>query len=607
MLTDIGVFSGAGLSHAEPAGLPLGNGLRDLVLDLCHAGAQAIAPAQVAAADLAALHASAVKLEVVLGRLHGVIGDSALGCLHALRLQMPNTGHLLAGLHLLHGGSHVTVNFDEGIELAVDLLIGTRALPAAADPSFGRSLAAWQGLVPAHPVTPVVAATELEFRDWLARGTPAALLKIHGSVRASGTSMALAEPVVLDEPELAQLSQAKRAALAQICRPLTTVVSGYSGQDIDVYRPLLQAAARTRLVWAAPTVLAEVRTDLGAHGSADIRDGPDGYADIALARAFGMSSVPAWPSTPATAGTFTDRLIPWLSLMATQPPGAFAEAYAWLLADSGRLDEAVAILSAITSQAGRRAEPRLLNRLADAEYDRNQPGDKKRARRRWLRMALRPDTTALLRAYALTRAGESFRGEALSATSRFQQLLALTGAAALPALAVGLCLGGRRNPNEAARAMSALSGLALRVTESIPPRTSPRRHVGRLIAAAGARTGNRALRLQPTGSRMLFLRQQSSELAAYLALLAGRAPAADTLATVREIQHVYRAAGDPRGIANATAALAVVAMAAGDRLVAAALLDDAEQLYADSRPGQVPDPAGVALVRSRRKYLAALP
>jgi hypothetical protein len=50
-----------------------------------------------------------------------------------------------------------------------------------------------------------------------------------------------------------------------------------------------------------------------------------------------MSSVPPWPSTPAPVGTFADRLIPWSSLMAPQPPWAFAEAYAWL-ADSGRLD-----------------------------------------------------------------------------------------------------------------------------------------------------------------------------------------------------------------------------------------------------------------------------
>ncbi len=38
---------------------------------------------------------------------------------------MPNEAQMLAALHLVLGGTHVTLNFDIGIELAYELLTGS--------------------------------------------------------------------------------------------------------------------------------------------------------------------------------------------------------------------------------------------------------------------------------------------------------------------------------------------------------------------------------------------------------------------------------------------------------------------------------------------------
>jgi hypothetical protein len=69
--------------------------------------------------------------------LWGTLGEDALQCLLALRVEVPNEAHLLAALHLIRGGMHVTLNFDVGIELAYELLTGRAALLAAAPAEYG--------------------------------------------------------------------------------------------------------------------------------------------------------------------------------------------------------------------------------------------------------------------------------------------------------------------------------------------------------------------------------------------------------------------------------------------------------------------------------------
>jgi hypothetical protein len=599
----VGVFSGAGLSHDDPAGLPLGFGLRNTVLVVCHEEALELVPSIVSEQNLAELKQTMCKLEVVLGRLQGVMGLAALGCLEALDLQLPNSGHLLAALHLLHGGLHVTLNFDEGIEIALSLLLGERSLPSDCPGEYAGALRAWQALVPSNAVAPPVVATAKEFCAWASGDQASGLLKLHGSIRSTPAGVLLADPVVIDDLELAQLSPHKLAAVNALGVRPRVLVTGYSGMDIDVYRPLLKALARTSVRWAAPSISPEVLDDLERLSDAEPWQNAEGYAETALARILGISDVPAWPQR-RMAIAFKERLERWCDAMRAAPRGARAEAYAWLLADNGRFVEAGKILHVIIDQLGSEASPRLRNRLADVEYDRNLPGDKRRARKRWLELVLQRTTPSELRAYALTRIGETYRQEATRGTSG--RVSAFTGAVIFPLLSLASTWLGRRNPVQAGRALSALSGLALRLVETMPPRTTTRRIAMRAMARLGAAAGDRALRLGPTGNRIVFVRQQNAELQSFLSILRRWPPSPTLIEELSDILAVYRSSGDQRGLANATAALAIAELSLDNIDQAAALLDRASQLYAEARPGQAPDPSGRALVERRRAYLAVI-
>ncbi|MGP0100876.1 MAG: hypothetical protein ACLPUT_04540 [Solirubrobacteraceae bacterium] len=108
------VFTGAGISGAAPASLPLGYTLRDRVLELMHRNAARYAPDLVGEEQLESLRQPERKLEQVLGRLWRVLGEEALGCIDCLRVALPNEAHMLCALHLARGGLQVTVNFDRG-------------------------------------------------------------------------------------------------------------------------------------------------------------------------------------------------------------------------------------------------------------------------------------------------------------------------------------------------------------------------------------------------------------------------------------------------------------------------------------------------------------
>lgn len=144
------MFSGAGISGEAPASLPRGFELRDDLLRLVHAAAGVSLGAHVTDAQLTDLLGSGRKLEVVLARLSGAAGAEATDCLLALRLRLPNEAHMLAGLHLALGGTHVTLNFDIGIELAHELLTSGEAADAVPEP-YRSAVADWRALAPAVP------------------------------------------------------------------------------------------------------------------------------------------------------------------------------------------------------------------------------------------------------------------------------------------------------------------------------------------------------------------------------------------------------------------------------------------------------------------------
>ncbi|HYS35095.1 MAG TPA: SIR2 family protein, partial [Pseudonocardiaceae bacterium] len=365
----IAVFSGAGISGEAPASLPRGFALRDDVLRHMHTAARAVAPDLVTAAALDALVASPRKLEVVLGRLWGTIGADALRCLLALRVEVRNEAHLLAALHLALGGTHVSLNFDVGIELAYGLLTGRGTLPATAPDEYRAALPAWRALVPRDtPPLRVVVAHD-EFARWAATGGRPALLKIHGSLTADQRD--LVDVVVVDIEELGQLSDGRRAAIDSLRTADRLLITGYSGTDPDVYEPLLAAAERPTSTWCCYQLdtRSPVHDDTAAHGIEMRLGAPDGLAVTALRDLLGHLDVPGWPALPVPGPTYRERFDEWADwLRSRHTAQAVAKAWAWLVADLGDLDTAVAILRRLVSDGDH--DPATLLRYAELRYSR---------------------------------------------------------------------------------------------------------------------------------------------------------------------------------------------------------------------------------------------
>ena len=236
------VFTGAGISGDAPSSLPRGFGLRDCLVEAMYAAAvrSPAAAHLLTPAHREELLKSGRKLEVVLGRLWGTIGDDALGCLLSLAVDLPNRAHLLAALHLASGGTHLTMNLDVAIEVAYDLVTGRRQLPPNAPAVFYDALEEWRRLAPPGAAPLRVVAAREEFDAWAADGSPPALLKLHGSLSRDQTG--LIDVVVVDVEELGQLPPGRAAALARVAEADELVVTGYSGGDPDVHTPLIASA-----------------------------------------------------------------------------------------------------------------------------------------------------------------------------------------------------------------------------------------------------------------------------------------------------------------------------------------------------------------------------
>src|SRR4051812_20519209 len=90
-----GIFSGAGISAAPPAAMPVGDGLRNLILKDCFQATESITPG-IVTSELRShlLYESGWKLEYVMARLAGTVGTDAIEVIHALRIGIPNDAHL---------------------------------------------------------------------------------------------------------------------------------------------------------------------------------------------------------------------------------------------------------------------------------------------------------------------------------------------------------------------------------------------------------------------------------------------------------------------------------------------------------------------------------
>ncbi len=251
---------------------------------------------------------------------------------------------MLAGLHLARGGTHVTLNFDVGIELAYELLTGGEATAALPEP-YRSAATGWQTLVPERVPVLRVVASRPELDAWVADRKPLALLKVHGSL--SRDQRYLVDVVVLDIDELGQLTQSRRTAIDTLGSAKRLVITGYSGADPDVYKPLLAAVPAAVSSWCRYSLPhgSPVWQDLHARRIALSTGAPTGLAVTALREFLGLSNTPPWPQQQLPGVGYREHFDQWAyEFRASRPADKIAVAWAWLLADGGDLDTAKCML-----------------------------------------------------------------------------------------------------------------------------------------------------------------------------------------------------------------------------------------------------------------------
>lgn len=581
---DWAVFSGAGISGAGPARLPMGNRLRNDVLGVLFAAVEDVMPGKIPTELTAELTASNRKLEVVIGRLVQTIGEDALGCLFALRLHLPNESHLLAAVHLAHGGLHVTVNLDVGIEVAYDLLTKRRRLPAAEEATYASCLAAWQRLLP--PCVPPLHLIVLkqEFDDWVAGGRPPGLLKLHGSL--SLDQRGLLDPVVVDIDELAQLSTGRVAAVDRLGEAHRLLITGYAGEDIDCYAPLLKHVG-SACDWRQVSGGERVRDVVHSRGGRFFDGRPEGLAVTGLLEVLGQATIPDWPEGPVGLQRYETRFRRWADELRQQHAVEdIASAAGWLLADIGHHDLAVNVLRRTATRKPTSAQR---VRLATVLFERAGGNDRREAAQLFRRVATDRDTPRATRLHALLRVGDEARGRLIVGSPT-----ALLLAVAAPTTVLAMTRGGRAEPEAAATAYRALQQLALRLGEraaALVP-ASGRAPLAALLQHA-ANLGIASIRLTSNGNAAGLARQHQLALLTLAAMLHHRSVPAGLLTQLEELRSAYLHGDDLPGVGNCLVTRALAYLADGHVEAARTCLAEARDCYIASRVG-VPSPAGMA-------------
>lgn len=574
----------------------MGNWLRDDILRVMFAQTRVAAPELVDEGHLRAMTGSGHKLEMVLGRLWGVLGDDALGCLFALRVELPNTGHLLAALHLLQGGTHVTVNFDVGIELAHDLLTGRVGLPDRFR-SVRPDLDQWQQLVPSAPTPLTVVTAKDEFDAWAVSGQPPALLKVHGGL--SRDQRRLLDVVVVDIEEIGALWPTRLRAVQGLADAERLVITGYGGADPDVYAPLLVAAESSWSEWRCPTLPpgSPVPGDAAAHQITALVNWDEGTAVAAFASLLGLDELPAWvpPDRHEAPRAYESAFEAWSADVAQRCPAAkFAQAWAWMVADAGDLDLAAALLQsvpALQDDGGARI------RLAEVLYARASPADLLEAQRIYTGLLKERPPDPGTRDFCLLRTADLARKTLLSASpgGRVRRLCVM---AAAPTVVLVRTRFGRRRAETAADAYGQIGHSGLRLLELCavhgPRQAWP---VLGMFAAGLGRASRRAIELAENGNRRAINRQRELTLHALSAVLRGRAASGDTVEALTSLRLVYRNAGDFPGAGNCSVTLALAAASAGDWAAASELLTQGRDDHREGQPTGEPLVGAAAVIR----------
>jgi aminodeoxyfutalosine deaminase len=576
-----GLFSGAGLSEAPPSSLPGGAVFHRRVYEVCLAGAERLAPGVVAPGTVDALCGGHRN---VLARLETTFEGSVAGALACLRVPVPNEAQLLSALHLAHGGLHVTINCDDGIERAYALLSGDAELPAEAPECHEELFPAWRACMPRFPPALHV------IRDAAAYAAEAfdrrpLLVRLHGGIGCGADGIVRPSGGGRYEPDVLELGWRRRAALDALVDDGFVIVTGYSGSDLASRTAVLSRLKPGRFAWVAPAVSPEVRRELRA---LDPRQPVTGRAVTAIRRCLAVRP-PDWPARPADAPGFEARFRAW---SASLPAQAGAEALAWVLMDAGRHAEAATLLERLCAGT---ESPRTRLLLADAVARSRAPHDRAASSAAFARTAAR-GRDAELKAHARSRAVECWVDAARHgrAASRASVPVAIAALAAVPV---------RRT-----RPIGALPAIVLATIEGHLDRAL-RSPVARRLAAAAARVAAASARRTlartsgpASGRRRLLLGTYAMELSALAALLGGRRSPADALCELEQARRMHEHLGDEEGVVEVLGARALVLLADGAR--AAALVEFYRACRVHPAPTGVLATVNAVLARSPQGHRA---
>ena len=602
------MLSGAGLSVGAPTSLPPGFTMRNLLINVLFAAADRTTVGVAKRSSRDEVIDSSRKMELVIGRMWGVAGSDALDCLLALRVEVPNESHLLAALHLMRGGTHLTLNFDVGIECAWNLLAGTAFLPDGCPEEFKASLEAWRKVAPATPGELRVVASDRDFDAWVREEYPPALLKLHGSLTREQSG--LIDVVAVDIAELGQLSASRRLALESVSSVSRLVVTAYSGADPDIYQPLLRAAAAVPSSWHCLSlpVGSPVRNDLSSR-NIELHEGePEGAASWALRDLLG-DSLPTWPKLDLGASqAFSARFDAWTELLRRRHTDTeLAQAWAWLLADIGELDESVDIYRALRSDASRSTWDLDL-RLAEVLYTRASGDDRALALDlfRSVRGSAAADNDS--RFHCLLREADVARGLGIRGSFGPAAVRALFTAYVYPIRVLISTGGGKRNPDAAADAYRALQQTSLRILErliGVAPKSCwpPLGLACRVVSHLGVP----AERLARNGNRRVLIRQQRLLLLVLADLVRHTRDSTEYARELEELRTSYLNADDLPGAANCIVGIALHDIAEGNSERCHSLLAEAKRLYGHERQSGGPLVSGQAMLAAASKIIARIP
>jgi hypothetical protein len=518
----------------------------------------------------------------------------------ALRVSVPDEAHMLAGLHLALGGTHLTLNFDIGIEMAYELLTGGVAADDLPGP-YRSALAAWRALVPADAGPLRVVASHQEFDAWAADGQRPALLKVHGSL--SRDQRHLVDVVVLDIDELGQLTASRRAAIDHLATAQHLLITGYSGVDPDVYRPLLAASPARLSSWCCYALPegSPVPQDLRTRQISLTTGAPAGLAVSALRELLGLGSGPSWPQHELAGPGYRERFDQWArDYRASRPADKIAVGWAWLLADGGDLDTAAGMLAELAGRPS--ADAGTLLRYAEVLYTRARGQDRARAGNLYRQIAADRQADPGTRLMCRLRLGDIARGRVI----RDGHLAPadLLKAYLQPARVLVATRVGQREREAAADAFRALQHTTLRVLERAAA-TAPRWcwPVLAPLCLAARRFSYPAERLAGNGNRRSLIRQHRLLLSAYACLLASQPPPPGLQQDTESLRDAYRSADDLPGSGNLAATLAVLAAARHDLPGAWHFLSEARTDYTTGRPSGQPIASGEALLTAIQRIL----